>query len=383
MPAIGGSPSLLGSTVSMGQPQPGLEPYLREHVDHYWFYGSGKVALRDGLAGLVEAGEEVLVPAYVPDALVEAFADLALDVQFYAIEETLGPDLTDLASRVSERTAAVVTVNYFGFPAPDMSAVAEVAARHDCLHVEDSAHAALSVHDGSLLGTRGDVGFTSLHKLFPIPNGACLYASEGVAGDLEPSEYAGVRETMDAADARYAVRSLAAGLANSHPSARRVADAILTNGEDSAVRDATARYEASKAQLSKLAVRVLDRIDPASIRERRRENYRAWRRGLEGVAGVWPAIGGLDDGLCPSAMPVIAEQPGEVLRALSATGVRGAQTWPRLPKPVRSDPAYGTARRLAGALVVLPVHQDLTPAAIEAVCERFGNRLETGATPRA
>ena len=377
MPLLGGSPSLLGSTVSMGQPQPGLEPFLREHVDHYWFYGSGKVALRDGLAGLVAAGDEVLVPAYVPDALVEAFADLDLDVEFYAIEETLGPDLTDLASRVTERTAAIVTVNYFGFPAPDLSAVAEIAARRGCLHVEDSAHAALSVHDGTLLGTTGDLGFASLHKLLPIPNGACLYASEGVADALEPSRYAGVREAMDATDARYAVRSLAAGVANRHPATRRVADAVLTNGEDSAVRDATARYEASKARLSKLAARVLDRIDPTAIRETRRENYRAWRRGLEGAAGVEWVFDGLDDGLCPSAMPVVAERPGAVLRALSAAGVRGAQTWPRLPVPVRSDPDYGTARRLAGTLLVLPVHQDLTPAAIEAVCERLRERVAT------
>ena len=58
----------------------GLEPFLERYAADYTFYGSGKAALRDGLDELVGSGDAVLVPASLPDAVVEPFHDLGSSV---------------------------------------------------------------------------------------------------------------------------------------------------------------------------------------------------------------------------------------------------------------------------------------------------------------
>lgn len=54
----------------------GLESALAAGADRHWFCRPGKTALRDGLAPLVTADENVLLPAYLPDAVTEPILDL-------------------------------------------------------------------------------------------------------------------------------------------------------------------------------------------------------------------------------------------------------------------------------------------------------------------
>jgi len=77
----------------------------------------------------------------------------------------------------SQRCKAVLAVNYFGF-AQDLSPFREYCSTTGATLIEDNAHGFLSKDSaGKLLGTRANLGITSIRKTFRLVNGAALYVS--------------------------------------------------------------------------------------------------------------------------------------------------------------------------------------------------------------
>ncbi|WP_306058965.1 DegT/DnrJ/EryC1/StrS family aminotransferase [Natronococcus wangiae] len=351
----------------------GIEAFVEQHARDVTYYGSGKAALRDGLASIAEPGQNVLVPAYLPDAVVEPFCELGLEPRRYRIKETLAPDLADVERRIDADTVAVMSVNYFGFPQPGLDELTALIDEHGCYHIDDNAHAPLSVVDGTLLGTRGDLGITSLRKLLPIPDGALLYCnSDGVRERFEPSSLSGVHERFDASDCQFVAKSLAVDVFSADDRVRRSVDALVTGRRNSlAAANPADRYEAGKRPMSKLSARVVDNSDPKAIRSARRENYRTWRRVLASRDDLEVRWESLPDGICPQVFPVRTRDPERFLAELEGVGMRGAHTWPRLAESVRTDPTYETSTALARETVVLPVQQCVDPSSIRAVGEKL------------
>ncbi|RKD97337.1 DegT/DnrJ/EryC1/StrS family aminotransferase [Halopiger aswanensis] len=389
----------------------GLEAVFDDYARAYTYYGSGKVALRDGLAGLVESGQNVLIPAYLPDAVAEPFRDLDLEPRYYRVRPSFAPDFADLEARIDDETAAVMSVNYFGFPQPGLEEVAALVDERGCYHIDDNAHAPISVANGRLLGTDGDIGVTSLWKLLPIPNGAVLYRNSDAAVDAyEPSESAGVRGRVGLGDGAFVLKSpvrnvldgvggigasLGALLGGSTqvdddrrdanrngtetepPESDRTEPDGGTTLEESdegddppAVGTPEERYEEGKTPMSKLSKYVLENADPDWIREQRRANYRTWHRILADRDDLAVVYDDLPEGICPLAFPVRADHPDDLVATFEDHGI-GAYTWPRLSTTVRDDPAYETARRLSSTIVALPVHQHIEPSTLEAIGDRL------------
>jgi len=238
----------------------------------YTHYGSGKAALRDGLAGVADPDGNVVVPAYLSPAIAEPFCDLGLETRFYAIEETLAPDFGDLEARIDDDTVAVMSANYFGFPQPGLERIASLTDEYDCYHIDDNAHSPLSIHEGTLLGTDGDLGITTLRKLLPVPDGALLYRSdEEIRERYSPSSLAGQSDRVGSVDCRFLATSVAGAVLETSPSLYRSVESALSDGSDGSKSvDPKARYEAAKAPMSKLSASIADAADPDAIRKRRR-----------------------------------------------------------------------------------------------------------------
>ncbi|ELY48574.1 DegT/DnrJ/EryC1/StrS family aminotransferase [Natronolimnohabitans innermongolicus] len=366
---ISESPSLVAWSLSEPEPT-GIESFLERYAAHVTFYGSGKAALYDGLAGFVEPDSNVLLPAYLPDAVAEPFHELGLEPRYYRLQSDLSPDLADVERRLDDETAAAVSVDYFGFPQPGFDSFSALVSEYDCYLIDDNAHAPLSVADGMLLGTRGDLGVTSLWKLLPIPDGAILYCNdETVAERFEPSSIAGVRDQLGTTDCRFALKSFVAELLDRNATLRQSVDELVA-GRGPSVPDPRARYESGKTQMSKLSAYVIEDADPTAIRDARRENYRTWLAILEDCPDVDACYDSLPAGICPQVVPVRANDPQRFLADLEDCGV-GAHTWPRLSETVVADPGYEVTKRLAREIVVLPVHQHIEPSSIESVGARL------------
>jgi hypothetical protein len=322
----------------------------------YRLCARGKGALAAAL-DLLDAGGNVLLPAAVPAGVPGAVRAAGAEPRFYRVRGDLQPAYADLLRRADRDTDALVVVHYFGVPQPrtdDLLALADAAG---VPVVEDNSHAALSRRNGRLLGTEGTVGFTSLHKTLPVPNGAVLY---GRGVDLPD---AGAPE-WSRADLRFCARRAFAAL----PSLPSPRSGLPGTGDDDRADDAAdpaAIHERNREPLSPLTPPLLARIDPGAVVERRRAGYRRWATRLEGVAGVAPLFDALPDGACPWAFPAVCADPDRVRAALGGRGFG----WPRLPPAVDGAPDYPAANACARRLVALPVGVE------RATIDRLADRL--------
>jgi dTDP-4-amino-4,6-dideoxygalactose transaminase len=132
-------------------------------VAHVRGVASGTDALRLAVraAGL-RPGDETLIQANAFMAAVEALHDsgvrpVAVDVRL----DDLGPDLDDLAGRVTSRTRAIMLVHLYGFPV-DLDPILAFAREKNLMVLEDCSHAHGATYGGRRVGGFGVAGAFSL-----------------------------------------------------------------------------------------------------------------------------------------------------------------------------------------------------------------------------
>ena len=297
--------------------------------------GTGTDAITLILRALdIGPGDEVITPplsaAYSALAVMMAgarpvFADID------PARLTLDPAATEAA--VTSRTRAILPVHLYGQPA-DMTAIMEVAARHNLTVIEDAAQAHLATSDGRPVGTMGVAGAFSF---YPTKN-------LGALGD------GGAVVTNDA--------SLAARI-------RR-----LRNGGQ------TTRYRHEEAGANSR----LDELQAAILRARlpylrgwtarRRQIAAAYRAGITAPGITVPAE--FDAGHVYHLFPVLTTRRDEAQAHFSASGV---ETLIHYPVPIPRQPALASidprqcpvADRVCDEILSLPMYPSLTDADVAAV----------------
>jgi perosamine synthetase len=93
-------------------------------------------------------------------------------------------DPADVASRITPRTRAIIAVDLYGHPA-DMDALAEIAAEHDLVLVEDAAEALGAVYRGRPAGGLGLLGVLSFYgnKLITTGEGGAVLTDDPALAD--------------------------------------------------------------------------------------------------------------------------------------------------------------------------------------------------------
>ncbi len=131
--------------------------------------GSGTDAITLGLmAGGIQTGDEVLVPAFAPSATASAIIATGATPVLVDITPDFGLDLAQARALLTARTRAVVVVHLFG-GVDDMTPILGVAKAHNLWVVEDCAHAhgvrywEKETQKWRMAGTMGDVGAFSFY----------------------------------------------------------------------------------------------------------------------------------------------------------------------------------------------------------------------------
>lgn len=127
---------------------------------------SGTAALHAAMRALgVGPGDEVIVPAITfaasaNAALYEGATPVFVDVE----PDTLLIDPASIATRISDRTRAIVAVDYAGQPA-DYDALTAIAAPRGIKIVADACHAPGASYKGGKAGTLADISCFSFHPV--------------------------------------------------------------------------------------------------------------------------------------------------------------------------------------------------------------------------
>lgn len=133
---------------------------------------SGTTALIVSLHVLdVDAGDEVIVSPFTFVASYNAIlAHKALPVFADTDPATLTMDPKSIASRLTDRTRAIMPVHIYGLPC-DMDAINAIARPRGLKVVEDACQAWLAEYKGRKCGTLGDLGCFSFQESKHIPAG--------------------------------------------------------------------------------------------------------------------------------------------------------------------------------------------------------------------
>ena len=129
---------------------------------------SGTDAILLALMALgIEAGDEVLCPTFTFFATGGCIARLgAIPVFVDACPVCFNIDVADAASKITERTKAIIPVHLFGQSA-EMDEILALAKEHDLFVIEDGAQAIGSRYKGRGCGSMADFG---TYSFFPSKN---------------------------------------------------------------------------------------------------------------------------------------------------------------------------------------------------------------------
>ncbi len=112
----------------------------------------------------IQAGDEVIVPAFTFVSTANAFALRGARIVFAdSRADTLNLDETRIEALITPRTRAIVPVHYAGVGC-EMDAILAAAGRHGVAVVEDNAHGLFGKYRDRWLGTFGVMATQSFHE---------------------------------------------------------------------------------------------------------------------------------------------------------------------------------------------------------------------------
>src|ERR1700730_1545331 len=118
-----------------------------------------------------QPGDEVILPSYTFVSTANAFVLRGGVPVFVDIRpDTLNIDESKIEEAITPRTKAIIPVHYAGVGC-NMSAINEIAQRHNLYVIEDAAQAMIASYQHQALGTLGHLAALSFHDTKNIISG--------------------------------------------------------------------------------------------------------------------------------------------------------------------------------------------------------------------
>lgn len=307
--------------------------------------GNGTDALQIALMALgLRSGDEVIVPAFTYVASAEVIALLGLRPVLVDVDRsTFNIDISCMKRALTSRTRAVIPVHLFG-QSCDMAPILDFAAAHGLYVVEDNAQSLGAVYtfpDGRRrhTGTLGHIGCTSF---FPSKNLGC-YGDGGALFTDDPELAERIRMT-----------------ANHGQRVKYHHDVVGCNS----------RLDTIQAAVLEVKLRHLDEY--CAARQEAAARYRALFSGTEGIE--LPAESPFTTHVWHQFTLKVADGRRDGLKEHLAS--RGIPSMIYYPLPLHHQQAYRqdglslpVAEALAGSVLSLPMHTELTEGVQERIAE--------------
>jgi len=133
---------------------------------------NGTDALQIAMMALgLKPGDEIILPVHTYVATAEVMALLGLTPVFVDVyPDTFNIDVSQVESKITKKTKAIVPVHLYGQCA-DMDSLMAIASKHHLYVIEDAAQSIGAKYKNTYSGTIGHVGTTSF---FPSKNLGCF-----------------------------------------------------------------------------------------------------------------------------------------------------------------------------------------------------------------
>jgi dTDP-4-amino-4,6-dideoxygalactose transaminase len=130
---------------------------------HAFAFMSGRVALSAAIHALdLQPGDEVILPGYTCVVVPNAFHFSGIETVYSDIElNTYGLDATQLESKITSKTRAILLHHLYGLVCRDYETILDIAKRRKLKVIEDCAQGTGAEYKGLKVGNRGDIAFYS------------------------------------------------------------------------------------------------------------------------------------------------------------------------------------------------------------------------------
>jgi dTDP-4-amino-4,6-dideoxygalactose transaminase len=325
-------------------------------------------------------GTVILAPAFHCVTAVEPIIRAGYKPLFYKINEDLSIDYDDLYAKLSSDIAAVVVINYFGFPA-DIDGILALREEYNYYVIEDWAHSFLDATSQKLTGDKGDFAIFSFRKLVP--------------------SYAGGGFRINCNEFAYGPSLTSIGFRHSIVILKRLAEEVIENSGDGILRSAFRYIESKRVgrkqdQISSIATpnnradgsalsqddlateelpwfskALMHVSDFGSIVSERRRNYRVLDEHLAENTYIHKVFPPLPDHVCPWAYPVRVTDRAKYDHQLRKLGIPvftfGEVLHPLVYKCATN--VITSARALSNNLMMIPIHQNFADNLILSFCK--------------
>ena len=129
----------------------------------------------------IGAGDEVITPSQTWVSTINIITLLGAEPVMVDVDrDTLMVQPAQIEAAITEKTKAIIPVHYAGAPA-DLTALREIAARHNIPLIEDAAHAIGTRFGDEMIGSQG----TAIFSVHAIKNMTCAEGGMVVTDDDE------------------------------------------------------------------------------------------------------------------------------------------------------------------------------------------------------
>ena len=155
---------------------------LNEAKDHV-LVSMGRDALKLALlTERLQPGDEVLVPSFLCMKIIDVLEELKLTYRLFDIGEQF-EIVSSLLDLVSEKTKAVIFINYFGYSSPDFHLMEAIKGKNKNIAIIlDYAQSLFAITQNVLKSSFVDYTITSLRKFLSLPDGAFLFSNKRAVG---------------------------------------------------------------------------------------------------------------------------------------------------------------------------------------------------------
>lgn len=308
----------------------------------------------------------VLAPDYNSGNEILAMRAAGARIRYCPVDRGMQLD-PDEVERLCKRhnPDLLYVIHYVGWAQP-MTDLVALCRRRGMLLVEDCALSLLSEAEGRPLGSFGDWSVFCLYKTLPLPNGALLVQN---GTRLEALERVELREagsasvlgrTAELLVQRMRGRASAVGAALLAVKRALGRAAGVLEVRRANVGDIGFNIDEVDLAMSRMSVRLLNRLDCHEIRRRRIDNYRLLNAQLH--PNVVRVFRTLPEGVCPLFFPIFVLDKRTAAGALRRRGVDALEFWN--DSMDSGEEMFPDARFLRAHVLELPIHQDLTPRQI-------------------
>ena len=388
-------PLLRVSDLRRSTSRPNLRQLIRQHGVHEFYNARAAIyQLARFLRG--QGRSTILLPSFHCPSVVEPVLRAGMRPAFYRIDRNLELDASDVASRLSGDVAAVLFINYLGWPSSFDSLLDDLRSR-EILAVEDCAHAAIQSDPLDLAGRRGDAAIYSFWKFVPSGVGGGLWLADNVPFVAPRLTGVPVRDSLTRGkqlleeviqsrgehtraarawswfeERRVRVQTWL------HPQRRQTHRQTCPSDAADLSPDEARQYffseRLAQSRLPRTAERIIACADLPSLTSARRQNYQTLGSILRHNGSILPVHSELPANISPHAFAVMLADRSRHDRRLRTTGVpvwTFGSTLHRVLRETADAAVISDARYLSETMLLIPVHQLLTMADMT----RFGNIL--------